>query len=147
MFTYAANNPVKYTDPDGKIAFCAVTALIGTGIGAGIAAYNSYQETGQIDGLKVLEGAVKGGAIGLGLGLVGAEIATSTALQAGNCLASFTEVTGLGVTSTAVATIATTTEKVSINLIDESKTKSHMFSADHIKNGIMKLGSSANDIL
>ena len=34
MYHYAGNNPVKYTDPDGRIAFCAATALIGAGLGA-----------------------------------------------------------------------------------------------------------------
>ena len=106
LYHYAGNNPVCYSDPDGKIAFCAVTALIGAGIGAGLAAYKSYKKTGKIDGWQVLEGAVAGGTIGLGFGLVGAELATSTALQAGNCLASFSEVTGIGA-ATATATTAT----------------------------------------
>ncbi|MCR5763624.1 MAG: hypothetical protein K6G00_09620, partial [Treponema sp.] len=43
------------------------------------------------------------------VGLVGAEVATSTALQAGNCLTGFSEVTGFCATTATGATIASAT--------------------------------------
>ena len=108
LYHYAANNPVKYTDPDGEVAFCVVTAAIGAVVGAGVAAYSSYKKTGKVDGWNVLEGAVIGGTAGFVFGALGAQAATSTAVQAGNCLASFAEVTGFGAAS-ATATAATAT--------------------------------------
>lgn len=66
------------------------------------------KKTGKVDGWKVLEGAVIGGTAGLVFGALGAQAATSTAVQAGNCLASFAEVTGFGAAS-ATATAATAT--------------------------------------
>lgn len=108
MYHYAGNNPVCYTDLNGEVAFCVVTAAIGAVVGAGVAAYSSYKKTGKVDGWKVLEGAVIGGSAGLVFGALGAHVATSTAVQAGNCLASFAEVTGFGAAS-ATATAATAT--------------------------------------
>ena len=142
LYHYAGNNPVKYTDPDGKIAFCAVTALICAGVGAGLAAHKSYQDTGKIDGWKVLEGAVIGGAVGLGLGLVAAELATSTALSSGNTLASFSTVTGISASSTVAGTTATSTaiavvespssSKLAQNLINEGISRPAQTAAHHI---------------
>ncbi|MCR5386074.1 MAG: hypothetical protein K6E69_03040 [Treponema sp.] len=108
MYHYAGNNPVCYTDPNGEVAFCVVTAAIGAVVGAGVAAYSSYKKTGKVDALSVVQGALIGGVTGLVFGALGAQAATSTAVQAGNCLASFAEVTGFGAAS-ATATAATAT--------------------------------------
>ena len=157
LYHYAGNNPVKYTDPDGKIAFCAVTALICAGVGAGLAAHKSYQDTGKIDGWKVLEGAVIGGAVGLGLGLVAAELATSTALSSGNALASFSTVTGISASSTVAGTTATSTaiavvespssSKLAQNLINEGISRPAQTAAHHIVAGCAKAAGQARSIL
>ena len=46
LYAYCGNNPVMYTDPNGHIAFFVVTAIIGTVVGFGLAAYNDYKEDG-----------------------------------------------------------------------------------------------------
>ena len=154
LYHYAGNNPVKYTDPDGRIAFCAVTALIGAGVGAAYGAYKSYSATGAVDWKEVGKDALIGGAIGLGAGLIGAQGATSTALQAGNCLASFTEVTGIGATTVTTATTGTTaivksasSDKLAQNLINSGETRPMQSAAHHIVAGAAKLAQPARDIL
>ena len=71
LYAYAGNNPVKYTDPDGKL-FCLVTAGVGAGIGLIYGAYKvykEYDETHTVDwkkaALEIGKDALIGGAIGL----------------------------------------------------------------------------------
>ena len=59
--------------------FCLVTAGVGALIGAGIAAYKSYQETGEIDVGSVITGAVVGGLVGLGAGAAAATVLAGSA--------------------------------------------------------------------
>ena len=153
LYHYAGNNPVKYTDPDGRIAFCAATALIGAGLGAAYGAYKSYSTTGSIDWKEVGKDALIGGAIGLGTGLLGAQAATSTALQTGNCLASFTEVTGIGATTvtTATGTAAVVSNpssaKLAQNMINSGDARPVQTVAHHIVAGSAKIAQPARDIL
>ena len=91
LYHYAGNNPVKYTDPDGKIAFCVVTALIGAGIGAAYGAYKSYSETDSVDLREVSKDALIGGAIGLGLGVTAAVALTGSATASVSTVATATK--------------------------------------------------------
>ncbi|MBR4791069.1 MAG: hypothetical protein IK024_09290, partial [Treponema sp.] len=65
LYHYAGNNPVKYSDPDGRCPFLVVTAFAGAAIGAIYGACKSYQETGSVDWKEVGKDALIGGAIGL----------------------------------------------------------------------------------
>ena len=163
MYHYAGNNPVCYTDPNGEVAFCVVTAAIGAVVGAGVAAYSSYKKTGKVDALSVVQGALIGGVTGLVFGALGAQAATSTAVQAGNCLASFAEVTGFGAASaTATAATATAagagsaavvTEEVASsatlakNMIDSGIARPIQTAAHHIIAGAAKLAEPARAVL
>ena len=97
LYHYAGNNPVKYTDPDGKV-FCLVTAGIGAGIGFAYGAYKSYTETGAVDLREAGKDALIGGIIGLGLG------ATAAVALTGSATAS---VTAVAVSAKAVVAVNT----------------------------------------
>lgn len=99
LYAYAANNPVKYTDPDGRVPFLVVTAAIGAVAGAAYGAYKSYSQTGEVNWGEVGRDAALGACIGLMGGAVAAQAAT----------ASFSAVTGYG-TATTVATGVAATE-------------------------------------
>jgi hypothetical protein len=64
-YHYVGNNPVKLTDPDGKISFLVVTGAIGVVAGAIVGgaygAYKSYSEAGEIDWGRVGKDALIGG--------------------------------------------------------------------------------------
>ena len=98
LYHYAANNPVKYTDPDGRCPFLVVTGIIGAGAGALYGAYKSYQETGSVDWKVVGKDALIGGAIGVGAGaalslgataLVGSATATASSYEIAATLTTF----------------------------------------------------------
>ncbi len=96
MFAYAANNPVKYTDPDGKCPFLVVTGIAGAVIGAAVGAVNSYSETGSVDWKAVGKGALIGGAIGLGAGAAVSLGATALAGVGVTALATEAEIAACG---------------------------------------------------
>lgn len=68
VYAYTHNNPVKFVDPNGKVAWIAVGALAGGVINAGIAAYQG-KSAREIAGAAV-SGAVNGALIASGAGLV-----------------------------------------------------------------------------
>ncbi len=67
-YGYVFDNPVKYTDPDGKCPTCFAGALIGGIVGGGIAMVEgkSLQDVG----IAALGGAVSGAIVGSGVGLI-----------------------------------------------------------------------------
>ncbi|UKI49060.1 MAG: hypothetical protein L6U99_09710 [Clostridium sp.] len=46
LYAYCNNNPIMYDDPEGNMPFLVVTAIIGSVIGFGMAAYNDYKKDG-----------------------------------------------------------------------------------------------------
>ena len=68
VYAYTHNNPVKFVDPNGKVAWIAVGAFAGGLINAGIAAYQG-KSAREIVGAAV-SGAVNGALIASGAGLV-----------------------------------------------------------------------------
>ena len=68
VYAYTHNNPVKFVDPNGKVAWIAVGAFAGGLINAGIAAYQG-KSAREIAGAAV-SGAVNGALIASGAGLV-----------------------------------------------------------------------------
>jgi len=75
LYHYAGNNPVKYTDPDGKFVNIVIGAGIGAVIAAGVSAVTQIVTYGEIDTKKVLlaaaGGAISGGLAASGVGLGG----------------------------------------------------------------------------
>ena len=73
LYTYCADNPVKYYDPNGEWIHIAVGAVVGAAISAGINVMHQMRTTGKVDGTKVAIAAV-GGALSGALAATGAGI-------------------------------------------------------------------------
>ncbi len=65
LYVYGMNNPVKYADYNGEIAFLVVTGLIGAAIGGIIGAVRSYSKYGEVRWQDVALGVGLGAAAGL----------------------------------------------------------------------------------
>ena len=78
-YHYAGNNPVKYTDPDGKFIGVIIGAAVGTVVSGGCEIFNQIVIQGKslynIDmrtvAIAAAGGAVSGAVAGTGIGLVG----------------------------------------------------------------------------
>ncbi len=118
-YSYTLNNPIKYTDPDGHcVPVC--TALIGASVGAligyGTQVYANMQSgqdfgsalTTNIDGSKIIGGALLGAAVGSGVGLVAGA-------------------TGVGVTATMVGRAACADG----DCTNEARTMGHTVASTH----------------
>jgi RHS repeat-associated protein len=93
-YNYSNNNPVKYSDPDGKIPFMIVTGIIGAVAGAGISIAADVAAGRDINWGRAGLAAGAGALAGLTLGATAAAAATATPLVAGNAAASFSTVAG-----------------------------------------------------
>ena len=130
LFAYCYNNPVNYSDADGHLPFCVITALAGAIAGAIIGGVRAAK-SGNSVWTGALKGAAIGGVIGLGVGmaagvvLAGSATASTGAVVAGaGTLASTISTGGLGAgasyiannVSRAVGGAAPVAEKVSTAL-------------------------------
>ena len=106
VYHYSNNNPIKYTDPDGRVPFMAITGIIGAVTGAGISIGADIVAGNDINWRRAGLAAGAGLIVGLTLGAAAATTATATAVTTGNAAASFSTVTGYGTATT--ATTATT---------------------------------------
>lgn len=93
LYHYAGNNPVRYTDPDGRILHIAIGAGIGAVVGAAVSAgcevFNQVVLEGKslnnVDmrkvGVAATGGAISGALAGSGVGLAG-QIAGNAVISA-----------------------------------------------------------------
>ena len=79
LYHYAGNNPVKYTDPDGKFINIIIGAVVGGSLAGGVSVATQFVKGEGIDLKKVLlaaaGGALSGGLAATGVGLVGQVLA------------------------------------------------------------------------
>ena len=120
LYAYAGNNPIKYTNPDGRIPFLVVTAAGGALVGAAYGAYKSYSETGSVNWTEVGKDALIGGAIGLGAGAA-VSLATTSLVGAATATASSYEI------SAAVTTFISTNQTVGNICADLGRKLDYMF--------------------
>jgi hypothetical protein len=83
LYHYAGNNPVRYTDPDGRILANIVAGAVGAAVGAIVGATTTYMAGGDANAIKAatIGGAVGGATAGFTLGaslIVGATVAVGT---------------------------------------------------------------------
>ncbi|MGF7110066.1 RHS repeat domain-containing protein [Treponema pedis] len=105
VFNYGNNNPIKYNDPTGEIPFMVVTGVIGAFIAGGYSIASDLTNGRNVNWKKAGAYAAAGGLAGLTLGGVAAMVTTTTPLVAGSATASFSSVTGLGVSTTGSAAL------------------------------------------
>ena len=174
LYHYAGNNPVCYTDPNGKF-FNVIAAVAGGVIGAGVGAISAAIAGGSTkDVIAAAVGGAAGGALAgftCGASLiagaaVGAVVAAGTdiainAVQGNDLLDGVDKaafgggvggavgiVAGPAVANTMAVAISggSAAGKIAIDFANQQKYMGHIFSKEHLKNGIMNLGINMQDI-
>jgi hypothetical protein len=110
-YHYAGNNPVKLSDPDGRMPFLVVTGAIGAVAGAIVGgaygAYKSYSESGEIDwrevGKDALIGGAAGGLVGVGAGAGAAKLLAGSYVASTSAVAFGTKIFVAGISTTGFA--------------------------------------------
>ena len=139
LYVYCGNNPIIYIDSNGHI-FMLVTAAIGAVTGA-IAGSIIAASTGENVWAGIGIGAAAGGLLGLTGGAAVAYIAAGSATAStGSVMA------GLGLAGAGGGVTYATSKFIENSQNLFNTTSKHIFSDDHVTNGIMKLGSSEIDI-
>ena len=130
IYAYCGNNPVIYIDENGEVFFL-VTAAIGAVAGGIGGAIYSQVKYGEVRWQNVAAGAAIGGVIGATGGAIAAYAVTGSAVASTGSV-----IAGVG----AVGTVATSSTVPILQDIYNKKA-AHIFSQDHIKDGIMQLGN------
>lgn len=109
LYCYCNNDPVNYCDPSGHLAFWIITALIGVAAGLTYGAYTDYKDDNSINGSIGWQGylgyGLKGGAIGLGIGLGVQHLGTAVS-YIGGALSSFGASSALAVAGGGTVAVA-----------------------------------------
>ena len=113
LYVYGMNDPVKYADYNGEIAFLVVTGLIGAVVGGIIGAVRSYSKYGEVHWQDVVLGVGLGAAAGLVGGAGIAYLTTGTATASFSMIVDSFGNAGTATTSQAVAKAASTSEAYS----------------------------------
>ncbi|MGI6540493.1 MAG: RHS repeat domain-containing protein [Bacillota bacterium] len=106
-YAYCRQNPLIYVDPDGECPLPIITGAIGAAAGAGYEAVLSYRQEGKINWARVTQGAIVGGAVGLGGGAATSLVTSAglggacATLTAGETMAGFTALVQGGWAATA----------------------------------------------
>ena len=129
IYAYCANNPVNSFDPDGEAVANIVGGVVGGVAGAalGYLLADTLGLTGWKKWALVSAATVGGAALGAFLGPYVAKLGSSIA-------------TKLGIKTVSKQAIKMSSSKL------WKKSATHIFSRDHIRNGIMRLGSSQKTI-
>ena len=99
LYVYGMNDPVKYADYNGEIAFLVVTGLIGAVVGGIIGAVRSYSKYGEVHWQDVALGVGLGAAAGLVGGAGASLFFTGTATASVSMVAGGVQLKVAGITT------------------------------------------------
>jgi hypothetical protein len=126
LYAYCWNNPVNKADYDGESPANIVGAFIGGAVGAvaGVLIANALGLTGWKKWALIAACTAAGAVLGAVIGPYVAKLSSALVAKA----------------SAAAGTLSTAAKQL------YDRYAAHIFSSDHVKNGIMRLGSSKQDI-